>query len=161
MLIILPLTLLITFSLMKALGQTLNIMTLGALAIALGLVIDDGIVVVENIFHELEQGRSRRAAIARGHAGDYAGDGRLVADDDGGVPAADVSGRRHRPVFRPARPRHGRDPAGLAGSGPAVDASLADYFCRKASANDDEDREAEPDVRCARSAFSRACLTMW
>ncbi len=65
-LIILPLTIVITFALMKALGQTMNIMTLGALAIALGLVIDDGIVVVENIFHELEQGRSRKAAIAAG-----------------------------------------------------------------------------------------------
>ncbi len=65
-LLLLPLSLLITFSLMKALGQTLNIMTLGALAVALGLVIDDGIVVVENMFHELEQGRSRAAAIAAG-----------------------------------------------------------------------------------------------
>ena len=63
---LLPLTLLITFGLMKALGQTLNIMTLGALAIALGLVIDDGIVVVENIFHALESGRPRRDAIADG-----------------------------------------------------------------------------------------------
>ena len=41
-------------------------MTLGALAIALGLVIDDGIVVVENMVHELEKGLSRRAAIAAG-----------------------------------------------------------------------------------------------
>ena len=57
-----PLSILITFGLMKALGQTMNIMTLGALAIALGLVIDDGIVVVEYMFHELEQGRTRRAA---------------------------------------------------------------------------------------------------
>lgn len=63
---LLPLTLLITFGLMKALGQTLNIMTLGALAIALGLVIDDGIVVVENIFHALESGRPRRDAISEG-----------------------------------------------------------------------------------------------
>lgn len=67
-LILLPLSLIITFTLMKALGQTLNIMTLGALAVALGLVIDDGIVVVENMFHELEQGRSRTAAIAGGLA---------------------------------------------------------------------------------------------
>jgi CzcA family heavy metal efflux pump len=67
-LILLPLTLLITFGLMKALGQTLNIMTLGALAVALGLVIDDGIVVVENMVHELEEGRSRPAAIASGLA---------------------------------------------------------------------------------------------
>lgn len=65
-LMLLPLTLLITFGLMKALGQTLNIMTLGALAIALGLVIDDGIVVVENIFHALESGRPRREAISEG-----------------------------------------------------------------------------------------------
>ena len=65
-LLLLPLTLLITFSLMKLLGETLNIMTLGALAVALGLVIDDGIVVVENMFHELESGRSRSAAIVAG-----------------------------------------------------------------------------------------------
>jgi CzcA family heavy metal efflux pump len=65
-LIQLPLTLVITFSLMSALGQTLNIMTLGALAIAMGMVIDDGIVVVENIYHELEQGKSRRDAVAAG-----------------------------------------------------------------------------------------------
>ena len=65
-LIILPLTILITFALMKALGQTMNIMTLGALAIALGLVIDDGIVVVENMFSELESGKARPDAIAAG-----------------------------------------------------------------------------------------------
>jgi len=65
-LITLPLSLIITFSLMKALGETLNIMTLGALAVALGLVIDDGIVVVENMFHELEQGLPRSTAITAG-----------------------------------------------------------------------------------------------
>jgi CzcA family heavy metal efflux pump len=65
-LIILPLTVLITFVLMRILGQTLNIMTLGALAIALGLVIDDGIVVVENIFHEIELGKPRLGAISAG-----------------------------------------------------------------------------------------------
>ena len=65
-LIILPLTIIITFVLMNLLGQTLNIMTLGALAIALGLVIDDGIVVVENIFHELERGKARSDAISAG-----------------------------------------------------------------------------------------------
>ena len=65
-LIILPLTIVITFALMKLLGQTMNIMTLGALAIALGLVIDDGIVVVENMFSELEGGKERSAAIASG-----------------------------------------------------------------------------------------------
>ena len=65
-LIILPLTIVISFALMKLLGQTLNIMTLGALAVALGLVIDDGIVVVENMWTELESGKDRPDAIAAG-----------------------------------------------------------------------------------------------
>ncbi len=65
-LVILPLTVVITFALMRLLGQTMNIMTLGALAVALGLVIDDGIVVVENMFHELESGKARAEAIAAG-----------------------------------------------------------------------------------------------
>ncbi len=65
-LILLPLTIVITFALMRLLGQTMNIMTLGALAVALGLVIDDGIVVVENMFHELELGREKSEAIAAG-----------------------------------------------------------------------------------------------
>jgi CzcA family heavy metal efflux pump len=65
-LIILPFTIVISFALMKLLGQTMNIMTLGALAVALGLVIDDGIVVVENMFHELENGKERSDAIAAG-----------------------------------------------------------------------------------------------
>ena len=65
-LIQLPLVLVITFVLMRALNQTLNIMTLGALAIAMGMVIDDGIVAVENIYHELEQGKPRDEAVAAG-----------------------------------------------------------------------------------------------
>ncbi len=65
-LVLLPLTIVISFALMKLLGQTLNIMTLGALAVALGLVIDDGIVVVENMFAELERGGSRAEAISAG-----------------------------------------------------------------------------------------------
>ena len=65
-LILLPLTIVITFALMHLLKQTMNIMTLGALAVALGLVIDDGIVVVENMFHELEQGKEKSEAIAAG-----------------------------------------------------------------------------------------------
>ncbi len=66
---VLPLALLITLGFMRLMGQTLNIMTLGALAVALGLVIDDGIVVVENIFHELEHGASRREAVRSGVRG--------------------------------------------------------------------------------------------
>ncbi len=50
---IIPATVLITFLLMRAAGLTLNLMTLGALAVGIGLVIDDAIVVVENVVRGL------------------------------------------------------------------------------------------------------------
>ncbi|HTQ10459.1 MAG TPA: efflux RND transporter permease subunit [Fimbriimonadaceae bacterium] len=65
-LVMLPLTLLITFAALRLLHMTLNIMTLGAIAIALGLVIDDAIVVVEHIYLGLEEGHSRFHAVMRG-----------------------------------------------------------------------------------------------
>jgi len=48
-----PTTLLITLFFMKQLGQTLNLMSLGGMAVAIGLVIDDAIVVVENIHRHM------------------------------------------------------------------------------------------------------------
>ncbi|HVZ25136.1 MAG TPA: efflux RND transporter permease subunit, partial [Sediminibacterium sp.] len=50
-----PITILLTLIGIKALGQTLNIMTLGALAAAIGLIIDDAIVVVEQIHRTHEE----------------------------------------------------------------------------------------------------------
>ncbi len=49
-----PLTLVITLFFMQHLGQTLNLMSLGGMAVAIGLVIDDAIVVVENIHRHLQ-----------------------------------------------------------------------------------------------------------
>jgi len=48
-----PLTLAITVFIMRMLGQTFNLMTLGAMAIAIGLVIDDAVVITENIARHL------------------------------------------------------------------------------------------------------------
>src|SRR2546425_4877198 len=56
---IIPATVLITFLLMRIAGLTLNLMTLGALAVAIGLVIDDAIVVVENVFRHRRLGEDR------------------------------------------------------------------------------------------------------
>src|SRR6266850_4343821 len=47
--LVVPVTMVVTFIAMKLLGQSFNLMTLGGLAAAVGLVIDDKIVVVENI----------------------------------------------------------------------------------------------------------------
>ena len=48
-----PLTLVITVFVMSIVGQTFNLMTLGAMAIAIGLVIDDAVVITENIVRHL------------------------------------------------------------------------------------------------------------
>jgi CzcA family heavy metal efflux pump len=61
-----PLTLGATFLPMRLLGQSLNLMSLGGLAVAIGLVIDDAIVVVEVIRRKLEDGRAPGQAAAEG-----------------------------------------------------------------------------------------------
>ncbi|HEV8305068.1 MAG TPA: efflux RND transporter permease subunit [Gemmatimonadales bacterium] len=58
-----PLTLAITAFVMHLVGQTFNLMTLGAMAIAIGLVIDDAVVVTENIARHLLLGGDRLRAI--------------------------------------------------------------------------------------------------
>jgi multidrug efflux pump subunit AcrB len=61
--LVIPITLLVTFIALKALGESFNLMTLGGLAAAVGLVIDDAIVVVENIVLHRDAGEARVAAI--------------------------------------------------------------------------------------------------
>jgi len=58
-----PLTLAITVLVMSLVGQTFNLMTLGAMAIAIGLVIDDAVVVSENIVRHLGFTPDRARAI--------------------------------------------------------------------------------------------------
>ena len=58
-----PVTVLVTVIALKLLGQSFNLMTLGGLAAAVGLVIDDAIVVVENIVLHRDAGQTRAKAI--------------------------------------------------------------------------------------------------
>ena len=58
-----PLSLLVAFSVMNATGYTLNILTLAALTISIGRVVDDSIVVIENITRHLSYGEERTAAV--------------------------------------------------------------------------------------------------
>ena len=60
---VIPATVAVTFLILKAMGQTFNLMTLGGLAAAVGLVIDDAIVVVENIVMHRDSGQSREDSI--------------------------------------------------------------------------------------------------
>jgi CzcA family heavy metal efflux pump len=61
--LVIPVTLLITFIVLKVAGQSFNLMTLGGLAAAVGLVIDDAIVVLENIVLHRDLGQDRFVAI--------------------------------------------------------------------------------------------------
>ena len=61
--LVIPVTVLITFIVLKIIGQSFNLMTLGGLAAAVGLVIDDAIVVVENIVLHRDAGEDRLHAI--------------------------------------------------------------------------------------------------
>jgi len=55
----LPLTIISTFLFMKFFGETVNLMSMGGLAVAIGLVIDDAVVVVENIHRHLALGEPK------------------------------------------------------------------------------------------------------
>ena len=61
--LVIPATLAVTFIALRLMGESFNLMTLGGLAAAVGLVIDDAIVVVENIVMHRDSGRSRADAI--------------------------------------------------------------------------------------------------
>jgi multidrug efflux pump subunit AcrB len=61
--LVIPITLLVTFIALKELGESFNLMTMGGLAAAVGLVIDDAIVVVENIILHRDAGEGRMEAI--------------------------------------------------------------------------------------------------
>ena len=61
--LVIPATIAVTFVALRLLDQTFNLMTLGGLAAAVGLVIDDAIVVVENIVLHRDSGQTRLEAI--------------------------------------------------------------------------------------------------
>jgi multidrug efflux pump subunit AcrB len=69
-----PLTVVITFFFMRLFGQTFNLMSLGGIAVAIGLVIDDAVVVVENIERHL-----RRRTIENRRDAIYGSVGELMA----------------------------------------------------------------------------------
>jgi len=61
-----PLSILASITCLSALGETINIMTLGGLALAVGILVDDATVTVENINYHLEGGKDVETAILDG-----------------------------------------------------------------------------------------------
>ena len=63
-----PLSILTSLTVLSALGETINIMTLGGLALAVGILVDDATVTIENIDRHLEEGKSLHDGILDGAA---------------------------------------------------------------------------------------------
>jgi multidrug efflux pump subunit AcrB len=61
-----PLAILFSLTALSWLGETINVMTLGGLALAVGILVDDGTVTIENINYHLEQGKPIETAILDG-----------------------------------------------------------------------------------------------
>jgi len=60
--IAIPVSIIVTFIPIYAVGYTLNLLTLGGLALGIGMLVDNAIVVIENVFRHLEEGKSRKEA---------------------------------------------------------------------------------------------------
>ena len=107
-----PVTIIGAFAAMAALGFSVNMLTLFGLVLAIGIVVDDAIVIVENAAHHIDHdGLAAQGGHDQGDVrGDRAGH-RHHARADGRVPADRVPRRDHRPALPPVRPddrRHGR-----------------------------------------------------
>ena len=83
-----PISLIASFAYLLASGNTLNIISLSSLSIAIGMVVDDAIVVLENVTTHIERGSQPKQAAARHERGGYLGY-RLHPYDVGGVLAVD------------------------------------------------------------------------
>ena len=98
-----PVSIIGTFAVMYVFGFSINALTLFGLVLAIGIVVDDAIVVVENVERNIEQGLSPREADLSGDAGSLRADHRDRAGADRGVRAAGLHQRPDRPVLQAVR----------------------------------------------------------
>lgn len=68
-LVSIPLAILTSLTVLAAIGMTINIMTLGGLALAVGVLVDDATVAIENTYRLFEEGKPFRRAVVEGAAG--------------------------------------------------------------------------------------------
>lgn len=68
-LVSIPLSILTSLAVLAALGETINVMTLGGLALAVGILVDDATVAIENTYRLFEEGEPFRTSVVEGAAG--------------------------------------------------------------------------------------------
>ena len=86
-----PVSLVATFAMMAAFGFSINTLTLCGLVLAIGLVVDDAIIVVENVEKFLERGHGAAGGDPRGDGRDHRAD----RDDHAGAGRRVRAGRVH------------------------------------------------------------------
>ena len=145
-LVTIPVSLIGAFALIALAGFTVNTLTLLALVLAIGLVVDDAIVVLENIFRHIEEGLTPFQAATQGRARDQLRRRRDDAHAGGGVRAAGLHARAHRAAVQRVRAHAGRRGAGVGLRGADADA-------------DDVQQAAapQPERRTASTAGWRPC----
>ena len=95
-----PVAIVGTFAVMAAMGFSLNNLTLFGLVLAIGIVVDDAIVVVEAVEHHIEHGLPPREATHQGHGGGHRPGDRRGPGAQRGVRALRVHQRHHGQFFR-------------------------------------------------------------
>ncbi len=93
-----PLSLIGTFGVMYLLGYSLNNLSLMALTISTGFVVDDAIVMIENIARYIEEGESPFEAALKGAEADRLHHRLAHRVAGGGADPAALHGRAHRPA---------------------------------------------------------------
>ena len=89
-------SLIATLAVMQVFGFSLNMLSLLGMVLAIGLVVDDAIVVVENVERQLEAGLPPLEAAQKGDVGGDRADHRDDGGADGGVRAGRLHSRRRR-----------------------------------------------------------------
>ena len=126
--LVIPVTVLITFIALKLLGESFNLMTLGGLAAAVGLVIDDAIVVVENVALHRDAGQGRIEAIHSALERDHRSADWFDHYAHCRFPAADRDQRRDRRVLSRAGHHRRRVAADVSRAGAHLDADAQPVF---------------------------------
>ena len=91
-----PMSLLGTVAVIYFFGFTLNTFTLLGLSLAVGLVVDDAVMVMENIYRHAEMGKDARGRRRRRHQGDHLRRARRDARRHRDLPAGHLHEGRHR-----------------------------------------------------------------
>ena len=133
-LVTIPVSLIGAFALMSLMGFTINTLTLLAMVLAIGLVVDDAIVMLENIHRHIEEGMQPHAGGAQGQPRDCLCGHRHDPDPGGGVRSHRLYAGHHRQAVYRVRLDPGRGGAGVRLCGPDPDADDVRAAAQAASA---------------------------